>query len=338
MGFDNLVTPVWAADPDPGVAKSEKAPAAADAAVDWLDSFSAGIVAVVKRVAPSVVSIRSTIGEREGGGSGVVVAPDGYILTNNHVVAGSKAIEVAFGDGLSARAALVGADPPTDLALVRVNATDLVPARFGDSAALSPGQLVIAIGNPLGFDSTVSTGVVSSLGRNLRSQEGRLIENIIQHTAPLNPGNSGGPLVTARGELAGINTAIIAFAQGIGFAIPANTARWVLTRLITEGRVWRSYLGVVAGNRPLGRRTVRYHSLAQERAVEVLSVDRASPAANAGIRRGDFLLSFEGAALTSVDALMRVLSDWPAGRPAALALLRNTDKREVIVTPLLRGE
>lgn len=316
--------------------QKENANGADPAALEWLDSFSRGVVAVVQRVSPAVVSIRVKQGEREGGGSGVVVAPDGYILTNNHVVEGATAIEVSFGDGQSGHAVLAGTDPPTDLALVRVNASGLAHAGFGDSAALSPGQLVVAIGNPLGFDSTVSTGVVSSLGRSLRSREGRLIENIIQHTAPLNPGNSGGPLVTARGEVAGINTAIIAFAQGIGFAIPANTASWVLAQLMTSGRVRRCYLGVAAGNRPLGRRTVRYHGLAQDRAVEVLSVDGGSPAAAAGIRKGDILAAFGGAALTSVDALMRALSDWPAGTPAALTVLRNADKRDVMVTPVLR--
>ena len=224
MDFDRFITPVLVSDLDELGARSEKAPAADEAAIGWLDSFSA------------VVSIKAKVGEREGGGSGVVVAPDGYILTNNHVVAASTAIEVVFGDGQSGHAVLAGTDPATDLALVRVNASGLAHARIGDSAQLSPGQLVIAIGNPLGFDSTVSSGVVSSLGRSLRSQEGRLIENIIQHTAPLNPGNSGGPLVTARGEVIGINTAIIAFAQGIGFAIPSNTASWVLTQLLTAGR------------------------------------------------------------------------------------------------------
>jgi S1-C subfamily serine protease len=305
-------------------------------AIDQLDALSAGIVAVVRMVSPSVVSLKIVSGGREGGGSGVVVAPDGYILTNNHVVAGAESVTVAFNDGLSARAVLVGADPSTDLALVRVNASGLTHLSFGESSRLSPGQLVLAVGNPLGFDSTVTNGVVSSLGRSLRSPDGRLIENVIQHTAPLNPGNSGGPLVTARGELAGINTAIIAFAQGIGFAIPSDTARWVLTQLITAGRVRRSYLGVTAGNRPLGRRTVRYHSLAQDRVVEVLSVDKGSPAAAAGIRKGDFLASFGGVALTSVDVLIHALNDWPAGTPTALTVLRNTDKREVVVVPVLR--
>ena len=336
MDYDQFTQPLMVANADDNGLTNEKAANGPVAAIDWLDSFSAGIVAVVRRVSPAVVSIRSTIGAREGGGSGVVVAPDGYILTNNHVVAGSTSIEVAFGDGSAGRAVLVGSDPPTDLALVRVNASGLAHARIGDSGLLSPGQLVIAIGNPLGFDSKVSTGVISSLGRSLRSQEGRLIENIIQHTAPLNPGNSGGPLVTARGEVVGINTAIIAFAQGIGFAIPANTAAWVLTQLITAGHVRRCYLGVVAGNRPLGRRTVRYHGLAQDRAVEVLSVDAGSPAAAAGIRKGDILTSFAGAALTSVDVLMHALSDWPAGKPTALTVLRNTDKCEVVVVPVLR--
>src|SRR5512142_2862079 len=261
--------------------------------VELLDAYSRAVITVAEVVGPAVVSIStgtpSKNGEPEtgGAGSGVIIAPDGYVLTNDHVVHGSKQLTVSLTNGASHAAALVGTDPATDLAVIRADSANLPFATLGESAALRVGQLVIAIGNPFGFQSTVSTGVVSALGRALRSRKGRLIENIIQHTAPLNPGNSGGPLVDSRGRIVGLNTAIIALAQGIGFAIPANTARWVVSQLLQHGRVRRAFLGLGGRERPLDRRLARLHQLAAKQAVEVISSDPSGPAARAGLRPGD---------------------------------------------------
>jgi S1-C subfamily serine protease len=227
--------------------------------VELLDAYSRAVITVVDAVGPAVVMVskRKSSGnapEQEGAGSGIVIAPDGYILTNDHVVQGADTISVTMQDGTTLDALLVGTDPATDLAVIRANGSDLHYAVLGDSGKLKAGQLVIAIGNPFGFSSTVSTGVVSALGRALRSRDGRLIENIIQHTAPLNPGNSGGPLVDSRGRVVGINTAIIAMAQGIGFSVPADTAIWVVSQLLVHGRVRRGFLGLTAQQRPLNRR------------------------------------------------------------------------------------
>jgi S1-C subfamily serine protease len=242
-----------------------EAPQGPDAGL--LDAYSQAVITVVDAVGPAVVSI--SVGkqqtriwpQREGAGSGVVIAPDGYILTNSHVLDRARRVMTTFTDGTQVAASLVGKDPATDLAVVRAEASALPYASLGDSAALRVGQLVIAMGNPLGFQSTVTTGVVSALGRALRSREGRLIENIVQHTAPLNPGNSGGPLLDSRGHVVGVNTAIIMLAQGIGFAIPTNTARWVVSQLISHGRVKRGFLGIAGRGRPLNRRLVRFYGL-----------------------------------------------------------------------------
>jgi S1-C subfamily serine protease len=264
--------------------------------VDLLDAYSKAVTTVVDAVGPAVVSISGRGGkpgrepEQTGAGSGVIIAPDGYVLTNDHVVHHSNRLTVTLTDGTDFGAAVVGKDPATDLAVIRAEASGLQCATLGDSSLLRVGQLVIAMGNPFGFQSTVSTGVVSALGRALRSREGRLIENIIQHTAPLNPGNSGGPLVDSRGRIMGINTAIIMMAQGIGFSIPSNTVRWVVSQLISNGKVRRAFLGIAARPRPLDRRLVRYHDISGNQAVEVLSVDRSSPAGQAGMREIMILL------------------------------------------------
>ncbi len=307
--------------------------------LELLDAYSRAIVQVVEEVGPAVVGI--TIGvqsprqaaEQAGAGSGVIIAPDGYILTNDHVVANAQVLHATLEDGRTLAAEVIGTDPATDLAVIRVNAAGLPFAGLGDSAALRVGQLVIAIGNPFGFQSTVSTGVVSALGRALRSRSGRLIENIIQHSAPLNPGNSGGPLVDSRGRVVGINTAIIMMAQGIGFAIPANTAKWVVSQLLTHGRVRRGYLGLAGRQRPLERRLVRFHHLGHEYAVEAISADPKGPAAQAGLQEGDLIVAINGQPLSSIDDLHRFLAEWPIGEPVALTIIRGLERLNLAVKP-----
>ena len=310
--------------------------------VELLDAYSRAVETVVEAVSPAVASIVVRMKSRSqrqafpmgGTGSGVVIAPDGYVLTNSHVVGGAESVEVKFRDGMAHHATLVGEDPSTDLAVIRVDTSGLAYAAIGDSGKLKAGQLVIAIGNPLGFDSTVSIGVVSALGRTLRSRDGRLIENIIQHTAPLNPGNSGGPLVDSRGHVVGINTAIIAMAQGIGFAIPSNTANLVASQLITHGRVRRGLLGLVGGIRHLDRRLVRLHNLPNELAVEVMRVDPNGPAGRAGIHAGDIIVGIGDEPVATLDDLHRFLTEWPVGRPVTVTILRRKDKVEIEVVPV----
>lgn len=303
--------------------------------VELLDAYSRAVIQVVDTVGPAVVGI--FVGHQEqgqaGAGSGVVITPDGYILTNDHVVHGAGKIGVRLCDGTSLAAQLIGTDPATDLAVIRVTASSLPHAILGDSVTLKVGQLVIASGNPFGFQSTVSTGVVSALGRALRSQEGRLIENIVQHTAPLNPGNSGGPLVDSRGRVVGINTAIIAMAQGIGFAIPSATAKWVVSQVLLHGRVRRGFLGLAGRPRPLERRLVRFHQLSGEFAVEAISVDPKGPAALGGLKTGDLIVAINGASVASVDDIHRFLSEWPLGQGVTLTVLRGSERRELDVVP-----
>lgn len=307
---------------------------------DLLDAYSRAVVGVVERTGPAVVSIsigaadRSDVFEPIGAGSGFVIAPDGYVVTNCHVVQGAPRIDVTFMNGDKLKATLVGLDESTDLAVVCVNASGLPHASLGESTGLRVGQLVIAAGNPYGFQSTVSTGVVSALGRSLRTRQGRLIENVIQHTAPLNPGNSGGPLLNSRGRVVGINTAIIAMAQGIGFAIPADTARTVVAQLINKGKVTRSYLGIVGMRRPLDRRFVRFYKLGKGEAVEVVGLAGDGPAAAAGLRRGDIVVTMGGQAVSSVDEMFHVLAKWPVGKPLDVGFLRGKDLNEIVVTPL----
>ena len=311
----------------------------AAASLDLLDAYSKAVVTVVEAVGPAVVSIsigqetpRSEF-EPTGAGSGFVLTPDGYILTNSHVVARANKIQTTFIDGTRFQATLIGADPATDLAVIRITSSKLPYAELGDSAGLRVGQLVIAMGNPLGFQSSVSSGVISALGRTLRSQESRLIENIIQHTAPLNPGNSGGPLLDARGRVVGINTAIIALAQGIGFSIPSNTAKWVVSQLLTLGRVRRSYLGIVGYQRLLDRRIVRFHKLKIGFAVEIVRVEDEGPARSSGLRTGDLIVAMNGQDVASVDDMHRVLAEWPIGRPLGVIIVRGKDRLEFPVTP-----
>ena len=307
--------------------------------VELLDAYSRAVITVAEVVGPAVVSIStgtpSKNGEPEtgGAGSGVIIAPDGYVLTNDHVVHGSKQLTVSLTNGASHAAALVGTDPATDLAVIRADSANLPFATLGDSAALRVGQLVIAIGNPFGFQSTVSTGVVSALGRALRSREGRLIENIIQHTAPLNPGNSGGPLVNSQGRVIGINTAIIAMAQGIGFSIPADTARWIVSQLLVHGHVRRGYLGISGQNQPLNRRLVRFYHLQNNYGVLVVRSDPEGPAEKAGIMDGDLIVSVNGQKTESVDDIHRILAEWPEENSLSVVIIRGQEQMDISVTP-----
>jgi S1-C subfamily serine protease len=304
-----------------------------------LDAYSRAVVLVVEQVGPAVVSIAAGglavpgRGERTGAGSGVLITPDGYVLTNSHVVHAAGRLEVTLTDGRTLGATMVGDDPATDLAVIRVNAAGLPAATLGQSAALRVGQLVIAIGNPFGFQSTVSAGVVSALGRSLRGATGRLIENVIQTDVALNPGNSGGPLVDSRGHVVGINTAIIAMAQGIAFAIPVDTARWVVGELLTQGRVRRAYLGLTGRTRPVDRRLARVVGITQETVVEIVAVEAASPAAQAGLQEGDLIAGLDSGPVTRIDDLHRALAVQAVGVPIVLTILRAGTRRELTVTP-----
>jgi S1-C subfamily serine protease len=296
---------------------------------DVLDAYSRAVTSAAARVAPSVVHVE--VGR--GTGSGFVFAPDGLVLTNSHVLNGREVPWLTLLDGRRLRADVVGDDPDTDLAVLRVSAHDLTAVPLGDSSRLLPGQLVVAIGNPFGFQHTVTAGVVSALGRGLRARTGRLMENLIQTDAALNPGNSGGPLVTGAGEVIGVNTAIIRGGQGIAFAVPVNTARDVLTALLREGRVRRGVLGVSAQTCPIRRRVVHDHGLPCDQGVLVSEVQRGSPADRAGLRPGDIILEFAGAAVDSIDALHRQLTGDAIGQPTRVRLLRAGVPRDVVVVP-----
>jgi S1-C subfamily serine protease len=302
-----------------------------------LDAYSRAVIDVVERVGPAVVRLDVKAGDdrRHGGtGSGVIVAPDGLVLTNSHVVDGAGRVNVTTVDGRSLAARVVGNDPDTDLALVRVDAPVTLPAAaLGNSRLLKRGQLVIAIGNPLGFESTVTTGVVSALGRSLRARSGRLIDDVIQTDAALNPGNSGGPLVSSHGEVVGINTAVIMGAQGICFAVAANTASFVLGELVRHGRVRRAYIGVAAQQFTLSRRRRHAAGLAQESAVIVATVEPGSPAERAGLVSGDIILTLDGLAVTGADDLIRMLAGEKIGRRVEIEILHSGSRRTLSLMP-----
>jgi S1-C subfamily serine protease len=314
--------------------------ASSDAAL--LDAYSQAVVTAAEKISPSVVKIEAVYlatassgrsRERSGGGSGFVFTPDGLILTNSHVVHGAKRIAASLSDGRRFPADTIGDDPATDLAVIRIDAPALVAARLGDSQRLRVGQLVIAIGNPYGFQYTVTAGVVSALGRSLRSYSGRLIDDVIQSDASLNPGNSGGPLVSSDGQVVGVNTATIMGAQGLCFAIGINTAKFVAGRLLRDGKIRRSYIGVEAQTLPLHRRLVRFYDLAQESGVAVISVQNGSPAERAGLREGDVILALDGKPVAGVDDLHRLLTDARVGISSPLSVLRWTEKLELQVVP-----
>src|SRR5579863_1706432 len=312
-----------------------------------LDAYSRAVTGAVERVSPSVVNIevhqagRTRSGEereRRGGGSGFVFTPDGLILTNSHVVHDAKRIEVTMADGRRMPASAIGDDPASDLAVIRiekprVKEPGLTAAALGDSQHLRVGQVVIAIGTPYGFQSTVTAGVVSALGRSLRSYSGRLIDDVIQTDAALNPGNSGGPLVDSAGRVVGVNTAMILPAQGICFAIGINTAKFVASRLLRDGRIRRSFIGVSAQTVPVHRRVVRFYDLAREMGAMVLSVEENSPAKRAGLRDGDVIVALDGKPVAGVDDLHRVLTDVRVGVSCSLTVIRWTEKLELRVVP-----
>jgi len=312
-----------------------------------LDAYSTAVTGAVERMSPSVVNIevhqaarRTRSGEpreRQGGGSGFVFTPDGLILTNSHVVHDAVRIAVTLADGRRMPATVIGDDPGSDLAVIRLDQPhgepSVIAAALGDSQRLRVGQIVIAIGAPYGFQSTVTAGVVSALGRSLRSYSGRLIDDVIQTDASLNPGNSGGPLVDSAGRVVGVNTATILPAQGICFAIGINTAKFVASRLLRDGRIRRSYIGVSAQTVPVHRRVVRFYDLPKEMGVVVLGVEENSPAKQAGLREGDVIVALEGQPVAGVDDLHRVLTDVRVGVSCALTVLRWTEKLEVKVVP-----
>jgi len=305
-----------------------------------LDAYSLAVTRVAEDVSPSVVKVdvagESRSRRRSGGGSGsgFVVTEDGFILTNSHVVHGAPSIEIQLLDGRKAPATLVGDDPDTDLAVVRIGLSRLTPARLGDSGRLKVGQLVVAIGNPLGFQCTVTAGVVSALGRSLRSVSGRLIEGVVQTDAALNPGNSGGPLVASSGAVVGLATAVILGAQGICFAIPSNTVEYVAGSLIKDGRIRRSQIGVRGQDVPLVARLSRFHDIPEAKAVLVVEVVKDSPASRAGIREGDFLFRFAGEMVRGIDDLHRLLTEERIGRPAEVELLRGTERKSIPIVPV----
>jgi S1-C subfamily serine protease len=299
-----------------------------------LDVYSQTVAAVVNRVAPSVVNIRVTAGARgQGNGSGFIIARDGFILTNSHVVNGAREMEVTLHDARMVSAQLIGADPETDLAVVRIDAPDLQHVRLADSAAIRVGQMAIAVGSPFGFQQTVTAGIVSALGRSMRAESGRLMDDIIQTDAALNPGNSGGPLVNSAGEVIGVNTAVILPAQGICFAIASNTAQFVAAWLIKEGRIRRSSIGVAGQNIPLHPRVVRFHKLPLARGVLVAEMEAGSPAAVAGVRQGDVIVGFKGHPIGTIDDLHKRLTASEIGVGSPLMLLRGTEKLFVVVVP-----
>jgi S1-C subfamily serine protease len=309
---------------------------------ELLDAYSQAVTGAADTISPAVVNIEVRHragrhhGERtpSGSGSGFVYAPDGFILTNSHVVHGAGEVMVTLMDGREFEAQVVGNDPDTDLAVIRVPATGLAAGMLGNSQQIRVGQLVIAVGNPYGFQTTVTAGVVSALGRSLRSQSGRLIENVIQTDAALNPGNSGGPLVTASGEVIGVNTAVIRLAQGLCFAIGSNTAQDVAMQLMTEGRVRRSYIGISAQTIPLPRRHVLHYGLEEDTAVRIISIEPDSPGSRAGLHDGDLIVAFDDQPIAAVDDLHRALTWKRIGTLVPVTVIRRGERLTIEIIPI----
>src|SRR5882672_2335989 len=300
-----------------------------------LDAYSKAVVHAADEVGPSVVNIevRKRNGQRAGSGSGFVITPDGFVLTNSHVVHGADKIEVVLSDGRRPDATLVGGDPDTDLAVLRIFAPNLHPVRFGQSRKIQVGQVAIAIGNPYGFQCTVTAGVVSALGRSFRAKSGRLMDNIIQTDAALNPGNSGGPLVNSRGEVIGVNTAMILPAQGLCFAIAINTAKLITGWLIKDGVIRRSYIGVGGQTAKIHRRVARHFNLPYETGLLVAGIEPGSPASRAGLREGDIVVEFSGQAIAGIDDLHKQLTGAQVGMRSPLTVIRHADKLTLEIVP-----
>jgi S1-C subfamily serine protease len=298
-----------------------------------LDAYSAAVVAAAEKVGPAVAHLEVELKGRRGSGSGFAFTPDGLLLTNSHVVHGARGIRATFADGTSREADLVGEDPDTDIAVIRLGGNALPAVVLGSSRQVRVGQLAIAIGNPYGFQHTVTAGVVSALGRSLRAQTGRLIDDVLQTDAALNPGNSGGPLVDSRGEVIGVNTAIIPGAQGICFATAIDTVKWVVLQLLRNGRVRRGYLGLAGANQPLARRIARHFELDNARGVRVESVEKGGPASRAGVEAGDMIVRFGGETVNGIDDLHRLLTGERIGAESKLTLLRRAQKLELRVVP-----
>jgi len=333
--MDTYLSPVY--DPISDLRPGMPEPAGSIAAEDLglLDAYSRAVISAVDRVGPAVLHLQIS-GAKDGSGgagSGVVFTPDAYLLTNSHVVSGARKIQATFSDGRSLPAHLIGDDPDTDLAVLRLDGEAPSFAQLGDSRKLRVGQLVVAIGNPFGFQCTVTAGVVSALGRSLRTRSGRLIDSVIQTDAALNPGNSGGPLVAASGEVVGINTAIIGIAQGICFAISASTVEFVASRLIRDGRVRRCYIGMAGQNVPLPRRVVRFHELTRETGVRIQSTAPDGAARAAGLTSGDIIVAVDGIPVGDVDELHRLMTEERVGKPVPVTVLRQTQKLDIAVTP-----
>lgn len=321
----------------------QKTPAAIEGRADreLLDAYSQAVTGAAESVSPSVVNIdvqherkRGRVNVGRGSGSGFLFTPDGFILTNSHVVHHAAQLEVTLNDGRRCEAALIGDDPDTDLAVLRINAPNLLPAQLGQGQKIKVGQLAIAIGNPYGFQCTVTAGVVSALGRSLRAQSGRLMDDVIQTDAALNPGNSGGPLVNSHGEVIGVNTAMILPAQGICFATSIDTAQFVAARLIRDGRIARSFIGVAGQNVPLPRRLVRYYNLPAESAVLVVSFEADSPARRAGLEEGDLIVEFDGRTVAGIDDLHKLLTDERINRRVPVTIIRRTERLSLQIVPV----
>lgn len=303
------------------------------------DAYSLTVTKAVEAVSPAVVNIniftagKDKQNQRRGSGSGFIFTPDGFILTNSHVVNKAKQIEVVLSDGRKFNADLIGNDPDTDLAVIRIDSTGITPASLGDSSKIKIGQLVIAIGNPYGFQASVTAGVVSALGRSLRANTGRLIDNVIQTDAALNPGNSGGPLVNSKGEVIGVNTAAILPAQNICFATAINTAKFIAAKLIKDGKIKRSYIGIAGQDAPIHRRIVYHYSLPSDKSIMVISIEKNSPAEKALVQTGDRIISFNSTPVTGIDDLHKMLTETQVGVKTDIKVLRGTEILDLQIIP-----